>query len=737
MSASYTEVSEFFVEGRDRKISHVLLHITEPSTEEEMEKGYFFALCEIAGAETEDIEILQSLIDTIEAGYYDSAQDALPSASFETALAHAERKSETLAEKKDAIHCLVGILAKDHLSISASGAPHGILFHPHKQSVHRINILEGHESDEGAALFSTVIEGTIAPGDRMIFATPNVTDFFPYDRLEKIITSRSIGDASTHMQKILEDLRGDASFGGIIIELTKKPDAAGTMAKQQAKHGSAESLEHLLQSTRRTAETLSPPLFGNLKKKSAGSNKEGLHTRHDGSRETNYRPREHRPEKERWSTMMILVIGRGLVQTAIGIGRMLKKIGTLAGRFLLVLFILITNKNNGRKEVIRSLTHTKDNIKEYIAELPLMSKFLFFGTMLLAVLFIGSLTALKIQEGRQAEAEAYAAEIRLIEEKIETAKSSMLYGDTEAAFAMIQEANGLLNGIIADTKKERGQKETLQNMIEAELVKLRKISTVSVTRIADIKEKFSDQKADKLIQIDNTLIAYGGGDQRMFAIRLGGNDVEEKKHETIGSLVSGSTPKENDTIVFIRKDGGVALLDKQSMHLNAKEITYPEENADIRDGVVYNVRLYTLDAAHNQIYRHSKIQTGYDKGSSWLKEDVVFNDPVSIAIDGDIFVLEKQGGITKLVAGRAAPFDITGLDPALKAPAEIWTYNDVDHVYILEPKEKRVVVLSKEGKLIAQYTANEWKEPTGMVVDEAGGIIYVLDDGVLYSFLMG
>ena len=41
------DIREFFVEGDDQKTSHVLLHITEPSTAEEIEKGYFLALCEI------------------------------------------------------------------------------------------------------------------------------------------------------------------------------------------------------------------------------------------------------------------------------------------------------------------------------------------------------------------------------------------------------------------------------------------------------------------------------------------------------------------------------------------------------------------------------------------------------------------------------------------------------------------------------------------------------------------
>ena len=47
-------LNEFFVEGGKQQVSHVLLHITEPSTPEEMHKGNFFAVCEINNAETRD-----------------------------------------------------------------------------------------------------------------------------------------------------------------------------------------------------------------------------------------------------------------------------------------------------------------------------------------------------------------------------------------------------------------------------------------------------------------------------------------------------------------------------------------------------------------------------------------------------------------------------------------------------------------------------------------------------------
>lgn len=69
---TYLDLREFFVEGGDRHASHVLLHISEPSTAKEMPKGYFFALAEIADGTVEHIEHIQELIDALESLYYET-----------------------------------------------------------------------------------------------------------------------------------------------------------------------------------------------------------------------------------------------------------------------------------------------------------------------------------------------------------------------------------------------------------------------------------------------------------------------------------------------------------------------------------------------------------------------------------------------------------------------------------------------------------------------------------------
>ena len=200
-------------------------------------------------------------------------------------------------------------------------------------------------------------------------------------------------------------------------------------------------------------------------------------------------------------------------------------------------------------------------------------------------------------------------------------------------------------------------------------------------------------------------------------------------------MSEATVPKENDKVIFITKDSTIAEYDKATGALSAKTITYPNDGAKISTGFMYNRKLYLVDTAHQQIYKHSLTQTGYDKGSAWVKDaSVNLTNAVSIAVDGDVFVLNKNGEILKLVGGEKQAFAIVGLEPPLKAPTFIWTYNNINNLYILEPDAKRVVVTDKDGKFIGQYTTAEWKHPTAMSVDTDKKVIYILDDNKIYKF---
>ncbi len=724
------DIKEFFVEGTDRSVSHVLLHITEPTTPQEREKGYFFALCEIEGGELEQIEHLQKLIDDIEYSYYETSEDAEHTKNaFEITLEFINRRSAHLLSDNITLHCLVGIIRGNELSFATHGSPHAIVMYKQGNDISTMNILEGQE-DSGESIFSAVIEGNVNEGDTIFLGTPHVTNHFPYDRIKTLVSTKSNAQVISHIEGVLKDLKGEYSFGGLLCHVKKNTTRTQTKKKATA-IGSADSINKLLSSERETSQTLAPPLFGGIRKKKQQSRKASR----QGTLETNYRKRA--AESTGGLTTVILVgFGRGLVTLGISLWKFFNAVFRITLRFFLMLFILITNKNNGRKDVWLAFEQTWNNMRNWFFGLPLMSRLLFIATILLAINFFVSIGTLRLKDHYAEKEQQYTAQIQAVEDKIAAAEARLIYNDDDSAFALLKEAKELAVALPQDKKSQKNTAQTLLSRVEQTLIDLQNITMIEPTILVDLTTQGENVQATRLTRIDDAIVAYGKDDARIYFVDKDTAQISSLPHDTVPHIIAANTPKEHDSIFFTTADNALFVYDKDTKAISKQDISFPNDIAGLSDPFIYNLRLYIVDKQNNQLYKHGKTQTGFERGSPWIQNtsDIDISDAVSLAIDGDIFILKQSGNILKFSAGQREPFTIANLDPALDNPTDIYTYNDVTNIYILEPTHKRVVVLEKNGKLKTQYTSDQWQNPTGMVVDEAKKTIYVLDSNVIYNF---
>ncbi len=737
------ELQEFFVEGNNQEKSHVLLHITEPSNAEERKKGYFFALAEINNGPLEQIEHLQQMIDDLESGYYEIDKDESHD-PFEATLEYINRRGHHILQYKNSVvHCLVGVIRNHEISFAYHGNPQVVLFFKNKAGeLEEIDIMADQELELTGQeqLFSSIIQGNINTTDTLYVATPHVTDYFTSEHIKKIIHTRSTTQATDHIQKILHDLDSNISFGGIFMHYPSdiiKPNFSSVYPQK----GSDASINKLVTQERNTEEIMSPPLLRGVKKKiNKYRNREKkveepiLSPKRKGNIETNFRNRQEQKQNSIFNTILI-TLGRALVLGVLGSFRLLKKLAIKIGRGTILIILLITNKDKKRQDVIKNLKNNIHEKKEKFYDLPTISKILFVSAIILIFIFLGSITIYKVKENWQANKQAYNNQIQSIVDKKNAADASIIYNNNERALTLLQEAKKTIEELPQSSTKEKDKALELSSEVDSVLMKLRKISIVTPEIIADLTQSNGNADTSQLIKIDNTLIAYGDKDTTFYKINLINKDIENKEHNNIGHLSSASTPKEQDMIVFITDTAGIAEYDKESSLLTAKDIAFANENVSLADIFVYNRKLYSLDTTNNQIYRHNQTQTGYDKGTTWITDDNVdVTDAVSLAVDSDLFILKKNGEIIKMSGGKKQDFFVTGLDPVLDNPIKIWTYNGLQNIYILESTNKRVVVLDKAGKMLNQYTANDWQNPTSMLVKEENKTIYILDNNKIYKF---
>ena len=198
-------------------------------------------------------------------------------------------------------------------------------------------------------------------------------------------------------------------------------------------------------------------------------------------------------------------------------------------------------------------------------------------------------------------------------------------------------------------------------------------------------------------------------------------------------FIATAVPKENDYVTLAYGKKNLAQFSQKDMVWKKINADFPIQDVNIEAMTIYSRRLYTLDTQNGMVYKHDSTKSGFSQGKEWIKEKIDIKDGIDITIDGDIFVLKKNGVIYKFTNGVKQEFSAQGLDPALTSADKIWTYVDLNYLYILDSVGKRLIILDKKGTLKSQITAMEFIKPTGIIVDEVKGAAYVLDSNKLYQ----
>ncbi len=761
MAEEILRLNEFFVEGGNPELSHVLLHITEPSTPEEKAKGYFFAVCEINEGTPDYIKTIQTTITDIENKYYDT-HDEENDTSLEAIL---EEVNQTLPARPN-LHCLIGVIRYQQIIFSFSGSPIAVFFYKNKagqyQKMDLIKTSADPSSDESdSQLFSQVIQGKISPGDYLCIGTPQFGDYFNADRLQKIITVRPPRQSAEHLQRALKELKNQQSFGGLIIQLS--PAEAQTTFIQRPRptsEDSARSLTNFFGTEKNTAATLTPSLWPKIEEKMSAIFKNlttskvvstpplrAIQSPKTEISSTHLRPHipatDHRTRTHRYelNQEMVAKIGGYAWRTLRFIGALLYEIGVLLfsllfalGRNLILLVFVAINYQGRRKNILEEWNKQYHSLRSNLAQLPLITKILTIGVFILVCIFSGSILVLRYKQQNTLALVNYNARLKSVSDKIDSAKSSLLYGDEIQSLQSIKEAEELLAQLPCAEKETKNRCEAFNADLENIRVKVRKITTITPELITTWTTA-QGAPLNGVIKLKNRLLAYSNSEGQLYSY-----DLNTKEAATVplnfalNGLVTSGVPKENDYALFQSTTNELLRFEPDSNTIKKVDVSYPNDNPVITAFTVYNRRLYTLDANNNQIYKHDTIKTGFGLGKNWLKETLPsLHTGTDLSIDGDIWAITSEGAINRLVSGQPQPFAIVGLDPAIGGGAKLWTYNDLTYVYILDGKNKRLILADKEGRLKTQLIATQFENPSDFTIDETGRTAYIVDGTKLFK----
>lgn len=725
--------------------------VSQPSAEEEMLVGRLFVLLEIEMPRATDERVADAIISEAYRQYYENEalvlRDRLshikPDVIFEASIAKLNRglaeflEQEKISLRPDGLNAIVGVLFGNKLLFAQAGTGKALLLYRPKNKKGEflpdfslVDITEKtndptQEIAQPNKFFTNIVAGTVPAHGYFFFANESLFEYLTKKQLTDIITTLPPAGAAEQIKNLLEQTNAFVPFFGLIIKnTTGEHDAFAAPAATIAVPGTTpvglgrSSVQQFNLTQEKTEQLLNPSGVINLKKWlqrlapiSGGIKKYATDT---GRRFNVATERAHLGEKLIVGGKKVFVILAALASLIIsGVNK---------------LWRLAANREERKNFVSQTKTFSQSAIK---GTAGLVDKFLrlqpkhkalvsIIGICVIALLV--NVIYSGITSRQRAADEQYTAITSQFNQKTGQLEAALLYNNRDFARQILDEMSTLLSTAPQRSQKDKNRFNELRSRYESMLDKL-----YTTTRIASDAQSIKLPGAARYLLANETIILAISQDAKaVWKINrdLQTIDVIGSDNFPTGNIVGASIEDANYYYIGARGVGLYEPLDEKTSVIN---IDNAAEN--IAASAVYNNRLYA--AANGTIYRYNlderlNVFTGRQ---AWLRDENI-GTISSIAIDGRIYAVEGNG-ISKFSTGRRETLSLDPVSPALESPTMVGVSTDLDYLYILEPKHKRLLVYSKTGSYIAQYTGDHLSDLRAFTVDQKEKTIYLLNGDTL------
>lgn len=171
-----------------------------------------------------------------------------------------------------------------------------------------------------------------------------------------------------------------------------------------------------------------------------------------------------------------------------------------------------------------------------------------------------------------------------------------------------------------------------------------------------------------------------------------------------------------------------------------KMIQTPETGFSFDNMAGFGLNVYFLDKKTGEIVKYSLANMNNSMpliGTIWLNSKTKMPQPLSegnpLAIDGSLWIINKDKGIDSYYMGELKENLKLSLFPFLQSPAKILAGQDNSFLWLLEPSQKRIVILNKSGKIVRQYQSNKFDNLMDFAVSSDGKTIWILNGLKIYQ----
>lgn len=733
--------------AQSRTTAHVF--IAHPSPAEERVLGKLGFVAEMQSNDRVNHELLSRLQDFLKAAYYTSTE-ANPEVAFEHTIQATNRFCSELVgdfgnDWIDQLALVVFVLREELVLFSDVGRLVGMLVHG-RQIVDLFNGVRPSKPNP-LKLLSAIASGTLKGDSAILFGTQNLLDYFSIEKIRRTIAEAPMGGAAKHLEDILRTDPNHNAFAAVVIQsqaaVYVQPQQS-TTPRTNIPGAPQRSMDELITRDAKTQELLTPSLWPALKRGAQAFLQRGrvffrawvlrkptrISPVLERLEETPTRPAQYTAPQERYTRSSPTVDTQRLLRVR---HVLFKKIPTFlwqrgksAVEATPKILSALTRAGRHVQRVPQTLpTLVQERVRE-VRSLPQRSRLLLISTGSIAVIFALTLIGIGIQKQRSTSAKNVESTYAQIEEKVAEARTTLLYGDEDRAKQLLQEAKGSVEGLPKvkgrQATADAERRQTITSAIDEVLSQTRHAITTTPEKLTSLPE---GKTYASLAVLGSSLFTLDTQGNALYRIPLSGGDAQAAGTYTGTPDVQLLAGYGSSSIIGLT--GSVEIVEQRVGARTSTRVPLqtPNPNVNFAGLATYNTALYTVDVAGNSILRATRSGTGF-RATAWLKQTATVSNAVDLAVDGSIYTLAGNGDVQKFTQGNRVQLALSTIDPPLTSATKIAADQTLQNMYILDTAGRRLVVFTKTGRFVNQYTHDRFGDVTAFTVNELNQKMYLL-----------
>jgi hypothetical protein len=345
------------------------------------------------------------------------------------------------------------------------------------------------------------------------------------------------------------------------------------------------------------------------------------------------------------------------------------------------------------------------------------------------LLFLPYLYITKISQTGAKTKKEQQAQLEQIDSKI--AEANTLAGQNEK-----QKASAILENAIKMTEELTDSKffseEAKQKLAEmkSQLTTITQTTEISPDVLVDLTG-VAQSDVVGIYSLKNTFYAIGqNGDISKVEKKSQKASILQTSGEIEGNVVAATALPRIRTVELLTDKPAIYEFDADDNSITEKKAADGWEKAIDIDS--YGTSLYLLSSEASQIYKHTRTSSGYSKGFGYLDNTEDMENPITLKIDTNIYVLENGGKLQKFTSGKKQDFVINDLPVNLGSADLLYTDTVTDNILIASKNDKYIVVAGKDGTYKGRYISNDFADMKYVTIE--GNTIYVATKNKVLSF---